>query len=99
MRKLWSGFLGNLLLDVTIQYLEKKLYARDQETGDKVHTCGKDDVSGDQFVIHNRELRQLDSSHPCDSAVSALPIEFDIIRSVPICSQQNRGLFTDPFAW
>lgn len=53
-------------------------------------TCGKDHIPGDQFVVDDGELRQLDARHAGHSSVAAFPVELDIICCVTICKHAHR---------
>ena len=48
-------------------------------------TCGKDYIPGNQFVVNNGKLRELDSRHPRHSRLSSFPIELDVICGVAVC--------------
>lgn len=48
-------------------------------------TCGKDYIPGNQFVVDDGKLRELDSCHPRHSGLSSFPVELDIICGVSIC--------------
>ena len=47
-------------------------------------TCGEDDILGDEFVIHNGELGQLDLVHARHSVVPSSPVELNVICGVTI---------------
>lgn len=52
-------------------------------------TCGKDDIPGNQFVVNDGKLRELDSRHPRHGGVSSFPIELDVICGVSICGREH----------
>lgn len=54
-------------------------------------TCGKDDVPGNQFVVDDGELRELDPRHPRHRGLSSLPVELDVVRGVSVCEQGDGG--------
>lgn len=54
-------------------------------------TCGKDDVPGNQFVVDDGELRELDPRHPRHGGVSSFPVELDVVRGVSICEGHGGG--------
>lgn len=55
-------------------------------------TCGEDDILGDELMIHDGELRQLDLVHPRHSIVSSSPVELDVICSVTIWHREQELL-------
>lgn len=54
-------------------------------------TCGKDDIPGDQAMLHDGELRELDPLHPGDRLVPTAPVEFDVVRGVAVCQERDAG--------
>lgn len=52
-------------------------------------TCGKDYIPGNQFVVNDGKLRELDSRHPCDGDVSSFPVELDVICGVSVCEWEG----------
>lgn len=64
-------------------------------------TCGKDHIPWDQLVIHDRELRQLNSGHPSHCAVSTFPVELNVICGVPICTKKTNTsqIFRNGLSW
>lgn len=54
-----------------------------------IFTCGKDYVSGNQLVIDNGELRQLDPRDPRYSRVTSFPVELDVVCGVAICTRRH----------
>lgn len=55
-------------------------------------TCREDHVLGDQFVVHDGELRQLYSLHPRHSSISTSPVELNVISGVAIYRGQTQVL-------
>lgn len=53
------------------------------------HTCGKDHVPGEEFVVNDRELRQLDFIYPRHGTVPSPPVELDVICGVAICRGES----------
>lgn len=56
-----------------------------------LRTCGEDDVLGDEFVVDDRELRQLYPVHAGHCAVSTSPVKLNIICGVSICRGKKPG--------
>jgi hypothetical protein len=54
-------------------------------------TCGEDNIPGDQTVLYNGELWELDPFHASDSLVPATPVKFNVIRSVAIYQEREAG--------
>lgn len=52
-------------------------------------TCGKDHVPGEEFVVNDRELRQLDFIYPRHGTVPSPPVELDVICGVAICRGES----------
>lgn len=49
-------------------------------------TSGEDNVPGNQFIIYDGKLGELDASHSGHSCVAPFPVELDVVRGVAICS-------------
>lgn len=47
-------------------------------------TCGKDNISGHKFVVHDGELWELDTCHTRNCVFSSLPVKLDVICCVSI---------------
>lgn len=54
-------------------------------------TCGKYYVFGDQFVVDDGELRQLDARHPRHGSLASFPVELDVVRGVAICRRRRKA--------
>lgn len=63
--------------------------------------CGEDHVPGDQLVVHDGELRELDARHPGHGGVASLPVELDVIRRVTVCKRGHgeQGGRRDYYEW
>lgn len=51
-------------------------------------TCGKDYIPGNQFVVDDGKLRELDSGHPRHGGLPSFPVELDVICGVSICERE-----------
>ncbi len=47
-------------------------------------TCGKDNISGYKFVVHDGELWELDPRHTSHCIFSSLPVKLNVICCVSI---------------
>ncbi len=47
-------------------------------------TCGKDDILGNELMVHDGELGQFDLIHPRHGIVFSSPVELNVICSVTI---------------
>lgn len=54
-------------------------------------TCGEDNIPGDQTVLHNGELWELNPFHTSDSLVPAAPVKFNVVRGVAIYQEREAG--------
>lgn len=57
-------------------------------------TCGEDHLRGDEFIVDDRKLRQLDPVDARYGTFSSPPVELDIICCVAICWAQKSNVFT-----
>lgn len=77
----------HVLFPEEMQFMAKHYTSR-QSTAS---TCGKDYVPGDQLVINNGELRQLDPRHPRHGRLASLPVELDVVCGVAICTRRKHA--------
>lgn len=58
-------------------------------------TCREDNVLGDELVVDDGELRELYPVDPGHGAVSAPPVELDVIGGVSVCSGEGQNTQTN----
>lgn len=59
--------------------------------GDTRLTCGKDDIPGDQTMLHNGELWEFNPLHASHSLIAPAPVKLDVICGVAICQETEAG--------
>lgn len=54
-----------------------------------LQTCREDHLLGDEFIIYNGELGELDLRHPGDCVIIAAPVKLDVVSCVSICKRKH----------
>lgn len=65
-----------------------------EERAEEAATCGENHVLGDELVVHNGELGQLNPVHACHRVVPPPPVELDVVGGVAVLEGET-GSQTD----
>lgn len=90
-------FLGDQALESAAGYFTmtapwpRQPLSLQRARGDTRLTCGKDDIPGDQTMLHNGELWELNPLHASHSLIAPAPVKLDVICGVAICQETEAG--------
>lgn len=54
-----------------------------------LQTCREDHLLGDEFIIYNGELGELDLRYPGDCVIISAPVKLDVISCISICKRKH----------